>query len=416
MFKWGKQQEAALKAVKEWMDDPHAPQVFYLAGFAGVGKSTLVRFMINESNRRWLFGAYTGKAAYVLRMKGCEGAGTVHSIIYRPAGETLAHEIELLQCKIATFKAELGKRFPKKLNDTEDRHMTTMVKSLNKLMNDQQPRFALWANSPLAEFDVEGIAVDEVSMIDTAMGKDLESFGKKILVLGDPAQLPPVGAAGYFTKRKPNFVLTEIHRQEEGSDILRLATIVRNGNGISGFQSTSSCEIIQASNKEAVRERTLMADQVLVGLNVTRRQVNQRYRAVTGMVDKGPMPDDRLVCLRNEHNVGLFNGSQWVVEDVHNDYNSMFTDLTIRSEDDESTRVETCGWLHHFMQEKFGGGIDRCDLSEFDWSYALTVHKAQGSQWDNVVLFDQSRSFRHDAWRWLYTGITRASKKLTLVV
>jgi len=57
----------------------------------------------------------------------------------------------------------------------------------------------------------------------------------------------------------------------------------------------------------------------------------------------------------------------------------------------------------------------RTDSDEFDFGYALTVHKSQGSQWDNVVLFDESGAFREHRNRWLYTGITRAAEKLTIV-
>jgi exodeoxyribonuclease-5 len=52
---------------------------------------------------------------------------------------------------------------------------------------------------------------------------------------------------------------------------------------------------------------------------------------------------------------------------------------------------------------------------EFDYGYALTVHKAQGSQWNNVVLFDESWAFRDSRERWLYTAITRAAETLTIV-
>ena len=57
----------------------------------------------------------------------------------------------------------------------------------------------------------------------------------------------------------------------------------------------------------------------------------------------------------------------------------------------------------------------RRESDEFDYGYALTVHKSQGSQWDDVVLFDESRAFREHRARWLYTGVTRAAQRLTLV-
>jgi ATP-dependent exoDNAse (exonuclease V) alpha subunit len=73
-------------------------------------------------------------------------------------------------------------------------------------------------------------------------------------------------------------------------------------------------------------------------------------------------------------------------------------------------------------RECFTGGIEELDwqqrkrYDEFDYGYVLTVHKAQGSQWDDVVLFDESFAFSDSRDRWLYTGITRAAKRLTVVV
>jgi exodeoxyribonuclease V len=72
--------------------------------------------------------------------------------------------------------------------------------------------------------------------------------------------------------------------------------------------------------------------------------------------------------------------------------------------------------------ECFTGGIEQMEwmirkrYDEFDYGYVLTVHKAQGSQWDDVVLFDESFAFPDTRERWLYTGITRAVRRLTVVV
>ena len=72
--------------------------------------------------------------------------------------------------------------------------------------------------------------------------------------------------------------------------------------------------------------------------------------------------------------------------------------------------------------ECFTGGIETIEwpqrkrYDEFDYGYVLTVHKAQGSQWDDVVLFDESFAFPDSRARWLYTGVTRAAKRLTVVV
>ena len=58
---------------------------------------------------------------------------------------------------------------------------------------------------------------------------------------------------------------------------------------------------------------------------------------------------------------------------------------------------------------------DMRSLIETVWGYAITCHKAQGSQWDDVVLFDESWAFRDTRERWLYTAVTRAQKEVTLI-
>ena len=406
---WSPQQDAALLKAAKWLRDPMAAQVFYLAGYAGTGKTTLAKHLVDEV--RWKFAAFTGKAAHVLRQKGCHEAQTIHSLIYRPAGESKSAELENVAKKIW-------------LIEQEEERTTAIIKRLSllrriqkELMEENQPRFVLWSGSPLAEYDVDGIVIDEVSMVDKYLGRDLESFGKKILVLGDPAQLPPVGSGGYYTKREPDVMLTEVHRHARESGILRLATLIREGGKLSDFTNTADARVIAKCPELAWM--VLSADQALCGLNKTRHAMNHRHRELIGHEDPGPIPGDRLVCLKNDRNLGLFNGSQWIVNEADNNFTSNITDLQVISEEDHDHRVWVESWLHHMIgkgDELGTMGWDRGDRSEFDWAYAMTVHKSQGSQWANVVLFDQSRHFRQDARKWLYTGITRASEELTVVV
>ena len=96
----------------------------------------------------------------------------------------------------------------------------------------KKPRFALNPQSDAAHAKL--IVLDEVSMVGEEMARDLMSFGKPILVLGDPGQLPPIKGEGAFTKDAPDIMLTEIHRQAGESAIIRLATMARQGEPI-GF-------------------------------------------------------------------------------------------------------------------------------------------------------------------------------------
>ena len=66
-------------------------------------------------------------------------------------------------------------------------------------------------------------------MVDEELGRDLLSFGKPVLVLGDPAQLPPVKGGGFFTEAEPDIMLTEVHRQAADNPIIRMSMVVREG-------------------------------------------------------------------------------------------------------------------------------------------------------------------------------------------
>ena len=71
--------------------------------------------------------------------------------------------------------------------------------------------------------------IDECSMVDAELGRDLMSFDVPVLVLGDPAQLPPIQGGGFFTEAEPDAMLTEVHRQAQDDPIVRLSMEVREG-------------------------------------------------------------------------------------------------------------------------------------------------------------------------------------------
>jgi exodeoxyribonuclease-5 len=164
-------------------------------------------------------------------------------------------------------------------------------------------------------------------------------------------------------------------------------------------------------------QRALETDQILVGRNNTRRAYNARLRERRGFDDPLPLSGDKLVCLRNNRRKGLFNGGLWNVAERPTTRKQI---LKLRLTTDEGFVGK--GVKVSVRAECFTGKIDAFDWSqrkkydEFDFGYVLTVHKAQGSQWDDVVLFDESFAFPDSRERWLYTGITRAAKRLTVVV
>ena len=276
--------------------------------------------------------------------------------------------------------------------------------------NLKQPFFVLNPDSEVSDANL--VIIDECSMVDERMGKDLLSFGTKVLVLGDPAQLPPVGGAGFFTENvKPDIMLEEIHRQAEESPIIQMATRVRNQSHLNIGDYGNGCRVI--SGEKIAPEEALNFDQILVGRNKTRFATNKRVRQLKGQDDLYPVIGDRLVCLRNDHEAGLLNGAIFNVQTMDGVINHKVLMDVVPEQGKFAQSV--LSHEHYFL----GQGDDlawyeRKEAQEFDYGYALTVHKSQGSQWDSVLLFDESDCFRKDRWRWLYTGITRAAEKLTM--
>jgi exodeoxyribonuclease-5 len=361
--RWSSEQAAALDKVRHWLRGGD-PQVFRLFGYAGVGKTTLARHIAEGAQGEAAFAAFTGKAALVLRSKGCVGASTIHALIYRASEAT-----------------------------------------------DGPPTFTLNHDGPASKAGL--IVIDECSMVDAELGRDLLSFGKPILVLGDPAQLPPVKGGGFFTETEPDVMLTQIHRQAEDNPIIRLSQIVRAGGEVA-YGTYGETRVIRRHEIEA--PLVLEADQVLVGLNRTRRLYNQRIRTLKGMTELMPVAGDKLVCLRNDRTKGLINGGLWRVDELQG-MRKDFVRMTVRSEDEPNRAQAKVAVLKAFFEgtEAELSYPVRRESDEFDYGYALTVHKAQGSQWDNVMLFDESGAFREHRARWLYTGVTRAAKRLTIV-
>src|SRR5512135_3198890 len=233
-------QDQALTVVAEWLKAKPGtngtPQVFRLFGYAGTGKTTLARHIADEADGEVKFAAFTGKAASVMRGKGCRGASTIHSLIYRAR--------------------ESG---------------------------EEIPSFDLWDEAPASKAEL--IVIDECSMVDAELGRDLLSFDVPVLVLGDPAQLPPIQGGGFFTDSEPDAMLTEVHRQAQDNPIVRLSMDIREGRELEPGRYGES-QIVVRSDLDP--QRVIDADQVLVGRNNTRRAYNMRVRQKQNIED--PLP------------------------------------------------------------------------------------------------------------------------------
>ena len=409
-MKFSPKQASALDAIASWLADPNGKQTFYLAGAAGSGKSTITKYAVADVQGRVLYCAPTGKAALVMRRKGCSGAKTIHQTIYCPAGDPPSPEV------IAGLREEIKRLYA--VNNA-GAHATAdkLVEQLRRAEDEAKrkgPRFSLNLGSELKQAAV-GV-IDECSMVDRFVGQDLESFGTKLLVIGDPNQLPPVYGAGYFTSRDPDAYLDEIHRQALDSPILRLADLARRGQPLPVGPTGEGVDVRRYGDP-SLEARALTAEMIIVGRNRTRHASNAKIRRLLGRGDEpSPVAGDRVICRRNNHELGLLNGSSWTVERCVPDLEHMTAKLEVQSSEDKD-RVECSAWLHHFMaREEELLGHRRREHDEFSYGWAQTVHTAQGSQFDDVLLFDESRQFGKDASKHLYTAITRAAKTLTVVV
>lgn len=392
-----RQQSAALDAVKTWFERGDS-QVFRVFGWAGTGKTTIARQFADAIDGTVLFAAYTGKAAHVLREKGCLNAVTLHGLIYVPSSKS-AERLRKLQREY--LKAADAKK-PERVLQTLREEIAAEQERL------KSPSFALNDKSPLSSAQL--LIIDEVSMVNQDMAEDLLSFGVKVLCLGDPAQLPPVKGGGYFTDVKPDVLLTEVHRQASDSPVLALATEVREGRG---YANSPAGMVVPKGTLDIAALAEF--DQVLVGTNRSRRVINTRMREHLGFDDPLPMVGDRLICTRNDSETGLLNGSQWFVESVapsDDGYGRIF--LRLRSVDGDEM-VSCDAHAQPFLGEEIPYFAMR-EAQCFEYAYGMTVHKSQGSQWDSVVLIDESRKFPAASRRaWLYTGITRAAKDLKVI-
>lgn len=372
------QQNKALKAAKDWYWQykkypRDTKQVFRLFGLAGTGKTTLAKTLAKELRVEVKYAAFAGKAALQLQKAGCHGASTIHSLIYYPKVDPVSGVVQ--------FVLDPGEKLR----------------------------------------GIQLLIIDEVSMVDTNLGEDLESFGIPILVLGDPGQLPPVGGAGYFVNSEPDFLLTEIHRQAEDNPIIRLARAVREGEVLEpGVYGES---IIMRRGEKPSKEDFMSYDMTICGRNATRQSLNKTMRKFKGFLQESPelpLEGERLIALKNDHQKGILNGTMYKIFkgpydrlgknfslDLQNlDFGdgNAFTTVRTRDEFFDGTDVSKMDWRI------------LSNTNHFDYGYCISAHKSQGSQWDRCLIFDESYCFREDWNKWLYTAITRAAVSFKLVI
>jgi exodeoxyribonuclease-5 len=428
-------QQRAIASIKDWFKmRTDSQQIFRLFGYAGTGKTTVLKYALkelgienmehdddDEPHGGVVTATFTGKAALVLRQKGTP-ARTIHSLIYSVI-EATEEEIKARQEEIDKAKEAALALTDHFESVTKQSEIIGMEEALKKL---KQPRFALNPQSDAAFADL--IVLDEVSMVGGDMAKDLMSFKRPILVLGDPGQLPPIHGEGAFTNCEPDVMLTEIHRQAEESAIIRLATAARNGQPIE--YGTYDAHVAKLPKGSLTAAQMLRGGQVICGMNATRLQLNNEMRLASGF-NGNAMPTgngEKIICLKNMNDRGLINGMFITLTDIEPGDKEHYFSAYVLDEDGnpvssssgkQRQRIYTGHFHDHAAFDKDRPDRDwkvKKSLVEATYGWAITCHKAQGSQWENVVVWDDGLGRTDlDRRRWLYTAITRAERGLVLL-
>lgn len=408
-------QDNAQKLIYDWFFHTQ-DKVFVLAGYAGTGKTFLIDYVVREIlhlkvGKEAVFVSPTGKAAANLVKNGTI-AGTVHSLIYYRDGE----EFEVDENGEIIERNEL--HFSK--------------------------RSAIDENIRL-------IVIDEASMINETVLNDLLSFDVKCLFCGDSAQLPPVNGSCTLLQN-PHYTMTEIVRQAKDNPIIQVATLAREGGYIPyGNYGDKVCVIGKNTLSAKERKRLfLQADQIICGRNRTRTLLNEEIRGYKGIPKTQALPLDgeKLICTLNdwekpldgEAKFFLVNGiigtasnvcegidgiatmqfqADFLDESVKVPFDSaIFTDGEYKTLYGDRAITLANGMVVHegnfALLHKFRSVSDE-PVCRFEFAYAITCHKAQGSEFDFVIVFDEAWAFGEEKNRWLYTAITRAKEKLLII-
>jgi exodeoxyribonuclease-5 len=356
-----------------------------LGGYAGTGKTTII-CALAEKLPEYAVCAYTGKAAHVLVLKGC-AATTIHRLIYVPVDTELA-------VQTATEYLERLER--------QGASQKEIDRALDALREAQEPRFVRRDKLPDG---VDGIIVDESSMVPESIYRDLLSFEVPLIFVGDHGQLPPIrdkNGSPFNLMADPMFRLETIHRN--AGPISYYAEHLRKGGSPQSYGTNGN--VVQVLGRSAATTKLLLsADQVICAFNGTRVHCNGQLRDALGRSSL-LVVGDRVICLRNAYYDGLFNGMQGTVTRIDWDLHVM-------------DFVDDTGDLHvnvEFDPEEFGKEkyvYRRGGPHPFWHAYAITCHRAQGSEWPHVLVLDQSWQDQYA--RWSYTAASRARDRLTWI-
>lgn len=327
---------------------------FVLHGLAGTGKTTV----LSEVARHYRLPlcTLTGKAASVLRKKSGLNATTLHSAFY----DLVDRDVDSLGRDVLEFEARYT---------APDRRWRDRV-----------------------------LALDECSMLNDSHAKDMLVAGTRIIACGDPGQLPPIDGEQYFNR--PDFTLREIHRQALDSPIIRQAHRVR-----AGYEYEDDGPNFRVVESLATDEWLAPDSIVICFTNATRRNMTKLLREKLGLARRYPQAGEPIMCLRNFYEVPVFNGAIYTLaQDIREGDRDIYI-----LRDGEKVCVPDARF--ECMPLAFGGE----ENTKFDFGYVITCHKAQGSEWRNVILLDEYPHHFDQRRAWVYTAITRSSEKICVI-
>ena len=369
-----------------------------LTGPAGTGKSTIAKALAGDG--RVIYCSPTGKGAHALRERSGVDATTVHRALYKPPNRGGGKAVKIAAQLIA---AESASRVDAKLV----RRLRDQLHALRAKYGG--PRWEVPQDAAVKDADL--VVVDECFMLSRQIIDDLREHCRQIVFLGDPHQLPPVAGDCPLSAMKPDAYLSEIHRQALENPILRVATDIREGRALPAESASSDSGSYTYMKKAAtVWEQYRAVDQIIVAKNATRRKMNINYRARIG--HEGILcAQDRLMFLTNAHEMEIYNGSTAdLLRKEQVDDGCYEIDVTM----DDGRPVPLVPIWDGVIRGLTPRECPR-DIIPVDYAYAITCHKAQGSEYGSVLVYNEGFGDRDTRRRWLYTACTRARDALTIV-
>lgn len=339
-----------------------------VGGVAGSGKTTIIERVLRDMSAMYINVAccsLTGRAAYNLSRRGLPNVSTIHSLMYEPVYDH--------RHKFQGFRA-------KKPEDIRNEY--------------------------------QSIVVEEASMMTYEHFELFAELELPLVFVGDHFQLESICPHKFNIMTEMDYHLDEIHRVAQDNPVIALSGHVRNG-GYLGKQY--ACDQIKFYNKNKLDVRYFKQNEfdiVLCGLNKTRERLNKIIRASKGFGDDIAEVGETVICMKNSNDINgtrMYNGSLYEVMNV-----SKYGHYAMYSLKDQDGHIYTCK-----VHENSWLGVHPSDdddaeqnWSNMEYGYAMTVHKSQGSQFDNMLYIDEDVSWFCDWQRFRYTGITRTSNLL----